>query len=75
MVVVTLPYGTLVMNAKDAFALAEIYARSEEYKEKWRTAEDGGTTHHVFPNENKMLMNAITDDLYRMAKLAGKPEK
>lgn len=75
MVVVTIPYGSMVMEAKDAFVLAEIYARSEEYTEKWRSADDGGTTVHVFPNHTEMDMKVITDDLYRMAKLAGKPEK
>lgn len=75
MVVVTIPYGSLVMEAKDAFALAEIYARVEEYKEKWRPTEDGGTTVHVFPHKGAMEMKVITDDRYRMAKLAGEPEK
>lgn len=75
MVVVDLHFGSLVMSAEDAFLLAEIYARSEEYKEKWRTSEEGGTTRHVYPNEHQMTIKVITDDLYRMAKLAGKPEK
>ena len=75
MVVVMIPYGQLVMEAKDAFALAEIYARSEAYKENWRSTEKGGTTHHVYPNEATVDMKVITDDLYRMAKLAGKPER
>ena len=75
MVVVTIPYGSLVMDAKDAFVLAEVYARSAEYKEKWRSSEDGGSTYHIFPNEQKMDIKVISDDLYNMAKLAGKPEK
>jgi len=35
----------------------------------------GENTHHVYPNNEALTAKLISDDLYRMAKLAGKPEK
>ncbi len=32
-------------------------------------------THHVYPNDKTFGMKLMPDDFYKMAKLAGKPEK
>lgn len=73
MMVVSVPYGDWVLNAEDAFALVKLFERSERYQEKYRSGTDN--THHVWAQDSKMTLFAITDDLYRMAKVAGKPEK
>ena len=73
--VVSLSYGELVMPTKDALQLLEILERAEAYMMKYHTEEEGGNTHHIYPNESTYPARMISEDLYRMAKLAGKPEK
>ena len=72
--VVSLSYGELVMPTEDAVQLLKILERAERYQDKYRAEDEGGTTRHVFPNDNTYHAKMISDDLYRMAKLAGKPE-
>ena len=73
--VVSLSYGELVMPTKDAVQLLEILERAEAYSTRYHTEEEGGNTHHIYPNESSYNARMISEDLYRMAKLAGKPEK
>lgn len=78
MIVVTLGYKSYVMSNKDAVALAEILEKAEMYEQKWVSQEnrtEGGSDHtyHVFENETSVDMKLISNDLYLMAKLAGKP--
>jgi hypothetical protein len=74
MIVVTMGYSDYVMSAKDAFALSEILSRAERYENKYR-GSGNETTFHVYENDKPFPMNVIADDIYRMAKLAGKPIK
>jgi hypothetical protein len=76
--VVSLSYGELVMPTEDAVQLLKILERAELYRLNYHN--DGATgksesTHHIFPNETPYHARLITEDFYRMAKLAGKPEK
>ena len=71
--VVSLSYGELVIPTKDAVTLLEILERAEKYRTKYNAGE--GSTHHVYPNTETYTARVISDDLYRMAKLAGEPEK
>lgn len=66
-----------VLKTSDAVRLLELLEKAEAYEEKWRKNEDGGTTYHVYPLDPEKVpsLKLISDDLYRMAKLAGKPEK
>jgi len=74
MVVVSIPYGDYVVNAEDALVIANVMARAERYQEKYRGGEPN--TYHVYPVDGRVAgMHIISDDLYRMAKLAGKPEE
>jgi hypothetical protein len=79
MVVIDLGYKSYVMSIKDAVALAEILEKAELYESKWVPTEQRGNgpdnTHHVYENDVLVNMKIISDDLYRMAKLAGRPEK
>jgi hypothetical protein len=74
MIVVNIGYRNMIMSHKDAFLLSEILARVESYESKYR-GNGAENTHHVYPNEEQYTMQVISEDLYRMAKLAGKPAK
>ena len=77
MMVVRIGYNEVIMSVKDAVALGEIMQRAEKYEKKYNR-EDGAVkssySYHVWPNEEEIAMTLISDDLYRMAKLAGKAE-
>ena len=78
MVVMEFTYASYVMSPKDALAMAEILQRAEKYEKKYRKDEVTGTsdyTYHVWPSPEEINMKLISDDAYRLAKLAGKPEK
>ena len=84
MIVVEVGYQKLVLHREKAMLLAEILEQAECYEQKyWNEEErkrkgmssDSNYTYHVYPNDNKYGMQIISDDVYRMAKLAGKPEK
>ena len=80
MVVVELGYQSYVMPTKDAIVLVDILTNAEVYEQKYISKEDrpmGGSeyTYHVYESERQHNMKVISDSLYRMAKLAGKPTK
>lgn len=60
------------LSVKDAVTIAEILSKAHAWKEHYK---DGETTFHAYPVDNKITMELISEDLFRMAKLAGKPEK
>ena len=65
------------MDAKDALTIQEIVSKAERYKSKYQSKEDGGTLHYIWEQDELSEMRSIDmlpDNLYRMAKLAGKPE-
>jgi hypothetical protein len=69
--IVSLTYGEFVMDTKDAVTLMQILEKAEKYQTKYHTE---GTTHHVYPSEELFHAKLLSADMYRMAKLAGKPE-
>jgi len=80
MIVVELGYQSYVMSNKDAIALVDILTKAEVYEQKWipkeeRSSGDAEYTYHVYETERHHGMKVISDSLYRMAKLAGKPIK
>jgi hypothetical protein len=72
MMIISLGYSHFVMPTKDAVQLLEILENAERYVCKYR--KDDQSTHHVWPNDTTFEAKMIGTDLYRMAKLAGKPE-
>jgi len=68
-------YKVYVMPVDDAVAIAKALAVAEIYDTKYRPKEEGGSTHHVYPQEQQALpsVQLVSYEHYRMAKLAGKP--
>ena len=78
-VIVEIGYRKYVVDAKQAVAVAEMLSKAEVYESKYTKDGEGKsvTTHHVFEVDDapSWYMHMMPDSLYRMAKLAGKPEK
>lgn len=70
-------YDSYVVEAEDALTIHNILAKAEHYHRKYRSTDDGGTSYYVWEQDTSSEMRDITmmpDGLYRMAKLAGKPD-
>lgn len=75
--IVRMGYDKYVMDAEDALTIHEILAKAERYGSKYQRNEDGGTLHYVWQQDATDEMRSfelMPDNLYRMAKLAGKPD-
>ena len=78
MMIVTVGYNEFAMSPKDAVALSEILQRAERYQKKYhREVGDVKShyTHHAWEHEEEFQMRLVSDDMFRMAKLAGKPDE
>ena len=77
--IVQVGYDEYVMEARDALTIITILSKAEKYKRAWAKDEDGGTTHYVYPQKadetSKRSLTLLPDNLYRIAKLAGEPDK
>jgi len=75
MAVVGVGYRQYIMPVDEAVALAKTMATAEIYEPKYRPKEEGGSTHHVYAQEqlNLPTVQLVSYEHYRMAKLAGKP--
>ena len=71
--VLSLGYGDIVLPTKDAVTLMEILEKAERYRQKYNSGNP--STYHIWPQDVEYTAKLISDDLYRMAKLAGKPEE
>lgn len=70
-VVVNMGWRSFVMDSDRALTLLDLMKDVELYEEKYSTK-----TVHVYPNDKKEItMTLLPDTMYRMAKLAGKPEE
>ena len=70
MMVLELGYRNFVLSTADAVQILQLLEKAEIYENKY---DDGMYTHHVYANDQPIPAKLIGDDLYRMAKLAGKP--
>ena len=83
MITIEIGYTKFCLPKDKALTMIEILEKAEVYEAKyWNTEKrkergmgDVDYTYHVYPNEKQFQMQIISDDLYNMAKLAGKPEK
>ena len=78
-VVVGLGYRSIVLDADKAIAIAELMSGAEVYESKWHSktdTQDSRNTYHIYPmtQDHAFTMQLLTDESYRMYKLAGKPE-
>ena len=75
--IIRIGYEQYVMDAADALKVHEILAKAECFKREYRSKDNGGPLFYVWPqdtdNESRSF-EIMPDNLYRMAKLAGKPE-
>ena len=75
-VVINLGYKDYVLDAADAVTVLQLLENAELYQEKWQPMDQGGTLYYVYPQTPEAsTLKVLTDSLYEMAKLAGKPEK
>lgn len=77
-VVIRIGHRELVVTPAAALAVIEAVASAEIYEAKWHRgegAESSYYTHHIYPQAftDKMSLEVITDEMYRMAKMAGVP--
>jgi hypothetical protein len=75
MATISIGYKTYIMPVDEVLALAKTIATAEIYDTKYRPKEEGGTTHHVYAQEQPNLptVQLVSYELYRLAKLAGHP--
>jgi hypothetical protein len=76
MAVIIVGYKTYVMPVEEAVAIAKSVATAEMYERKYRSSSEGGTTYHVYQQEEQaeIPITVLPNVLYRMAKMAGKPQ-
>lgn len=79
--IIRLGYKEYVLDAEKAMRLVVSLMDAELYETKYDRGENGKTTttYHVYPRtdatEQIETVQLMTDEFYRMAKLAGKPER
>ncbi|NBS70259.1 hypothetical protein EBT31_15315 [bacterium] len=76
--ILNLGYGSYVMNMEQAVVISEMLAKAELYVSKYHRDKDTGTatsTHHIYENDSSELgtLKLVSDEFYRLSKLAGKP--
>ena len=77
-VVISIGYKKYIVNADDAIKMAAMLSTAEMYETKYRKDDKGDSTtmHFVYPQEDaNWHMEIMPESVYRMAKLAGKPNK
>lgn len=74
---VRLGYKDYIMDAEKALVIMEILSKAEIYESKWNSLTKE-TTHYIYEQDNADFireMKVLPEALYRIAKLAGKPNK
>lgn len=77
-VVIRVGHKELVMTPAAALAVLDAISGAEVYEAKWHRGEGAGDsyyTNHIYPQSftDRMSFEVITDEMYRMAKMAGAP--
>lgn len=79
MVAITMGYGNYVLPASKAVQMMKLIGQAEMYEDKFHPELKGDHsdkyTHHIYANDKTAHMKLLPDAFYKMAKLAGKPEK
>ena len=83
MVILELDYRKYVLSSKDAVTVMDILNSAEMYQEKYVSEANSptGKSHTMYfvygqdeQDMERISLRAMPDSLYKMAKLAGKPE-
>ena len=75
--IVNIGYKNYVMDTEKAIAVLEMLSGAEIYDSKWSSLSKQ-TSHYIYQQDDADFireMKLLPDALYRMAKLAGKPNK
>jgi len=75
--IVKINYKEYIMDTKDALHILDLLSKAERYETKY-DHENKTKTYHVYDvlaEDETEHLEVIHDNLYRMAKLAGRPEK
>ena len=75
--IVKINYKEYIMNTEDALHILDLLSKAERYETVYASATKS-KTYHVYDVsiEDKIdSLEIVHEDLYRMAKLAGKPTK
>jgi len=71
-------YTDYVLDTDKAVAILELLEGAEIYESKYHAKTDKSesySTYHIYKDsEREFSLNIITDEKYKMYKLAGKPE-
>lgn len=73
--IVTIGYKQYVMDADKAITMLGMLDQAEVYESKW---EGKTTAHYIYTQDNNdhiREVKLLPDALYKLAKLAGKPNK
>ena len=76
--VVQIGYNSFVMEGDKALQLLDTIESAEMFESKYRSEAEGGTSYHIYPQEEtlrKVEIMYLTENQYRMYKLAGKPSE
>lgn len=77
-VVIEVGYKKYVVDAEQAIMVSNMLSTAEVYETRYVKNEsgDGVSMHYVYPQDDmRWQMEIMPDNIYRMAKLAGKPSK
>jgi predicted DNA-binding ArsR family transcriptional regulator len=76
-ITVQIGYNYFVLDGGKAVQLLDTLQGAEVYETKWRNESDGGTSYHIYPQDvasRKVEIGYLSDEQYRLYKLAGKPQ-
>lgn len=71
-------YRDLVVDLEDAVTFHTILSKAERYERVYRDQNEGGPLYYIWEqdtDDEHRNLQIISDNFYRLAKLAGKPPK
>jgi predicted DNA-binding ArsR family transcriptional regulator len=77
-ITVQIGYHYFVLDGSKAMQLLDTLQGAEVYETKWRSESEGGTSYHIYPQDvtsRKVEIGYLSDEQYKLYKLAGKPSE
>jgi hypothetical protein len=70
-------YKEYVVEAEEAVAFIKMLSTAERYASKYKARDEGGTTYHIWGEEEELdslpPLTFLSPSQYRLYKMAGKP--